>query len=200
MHVISSTCLALILIVSGQIFSVVNGAAGANPRGNRGGPSASSGAGVTNPSSGSASAAGTSSSSAGSSASSSAAGSPTSTTSSTSTPSLCPNASVSGGTTVYQGTATYYTFYNTAPGSCGSTPASGSYIVALPPGYMPPYPSNCNKCVSVTYGNTTISNVTVTDRCADCDSCHIDLSDAAFSALANKSLGKINVSWSISNC
>ena len=49
--------------------------------------------------------------------------------------------------------------------------------------------------LGVTTGQSISITVPVEDKCPTCDSSHIDLSQPAFSELANTDLGNIPVTW-----
>ncbi|KAJ4486238.1 RlpA-like double-psi beta-barrel-protein domain-containing protein-containing protein [Lentinula aciculospora] len=96
------------------------------------------------------------------------------------------------------------TYYATGLGACGITNNDSQFIAAVSeklfdiyPGYDDVNPNSnpvCNRQISLTYQSTTIT-VTVTDRCTACAETDLDLSPSAFSALADQSLGRINMSW-----
>jgi expansin (peptidoglycan-binding protein) len=96
------------------------------------------------------------------------------------------------------GNATYYN--DAGYGACGTQiDASSQLLVAVPAAYWTTAnPNDDPLCqgvsVQVTYNGTTIT-VPVEDKCPTCDADHIDLSQPAFSELADTGLGNIPVTW-----
>ncbi|PRY41320.1 cysteine/serine endopeptidase inhibitor [Umezawaea tangerina] len=97
------------------------------------------------------------------------------------------------------GNATYYDAAGF--GACGTQiDARTQLLVAVPASYWTTAnPNNDPLCrgvsVRVTYNGRTVT-VPVADKCPSCDSGHIDLSQPAFSRLADTALGNIPVTWS----
>ncbi|KAF8237778.1 barwin-like endoglucanase [Tricholoma matsutake] len=89
-------------------------------------------------------------------------------------------------------------------GACGITNNDQQFIAAVShsvfdffPGYNGGNPNSnpvCNKKVQVTYQGKQIT-VAITDRCVGCMPGDLDFSPAAFSALANPALGRIDILW-----
>ncbi|CAG8541596.1 14213_t:CDS:2 [Acaulospora morrowiae] len=92
------------------------------------------------------------------------------------------------------------TFYDPGLGACGITSSSNDFIVALNKEQFDAFPGNpnfnpfCGKQVDISFGGKTIT-CTVVDRCDGCLFGSLDLSPAAFQALADPSLGRIKISW-----
>ncbi|OCK95236.1 carbohydrate-binding module family 63 protein [Cenococcum geophilum 1.58] len=59
---------------------------------------------------------------------------------------------------------------------------------------------NCGACIQVTGPSGNSIKAMVVDECPGCGTNHLDLFPDAFSALANPTLGIINVSWDIVPC
>lgn len=95
------------------------------------------------------------------------------------------------------------TFYggNTQGGDCSFstyTLPSGLYGTALSSSNWN-NSGNCGGCVAVTYSGTTITAM-ITDECPSCGDNHLDLYEDAFEALADESLGVIDVTWDYVPC
>ncbi|KAH9836430.1 carbohydrate-binding module family 63 protein [Teratosphaeria destructans] len=100
----------------------------------------------------------------------------------------------------YSGEATFYGG-NLAGGTCSFstyTLPSGVYGTALSSSDWNSS-ANCGGCVNVSYGGKSITAMIV-DQCPDCGDNHLDLFPAAFSALADESLGVIDVTWEYTEC
>lgn len=93
------------------------------------------------------------------------------------------------------GKASYYTEWNSNPGSCGYIPSFDN-LVALSPEYMP---AACGKCIIVNHGGVQEKAI-VTDTCMGCDSGHIDMSDNMFSRFDDLAKGIIAVDWEFIEC
>lgn len=108
--------------------------------------------------------------------------------------------STGGGSGDHTGEAT---FYDTGMGSCGITSTDSDFIVALnkdmwQAGMIDGNPNHntlCGKKLTAHRGGKSVT-VTVTDMCPGCASGDLDLSPAAFNALASPSEGRVGVSWS----
>lgn len=59
--------------------------------------------------------------------------------------------------------------------------------------------ANCGRCVSVTGPKGTVV-VRVIDKCPGCDAGDLDLSETAFSKIANKSAGRVKITWRFVDC
>lgn len=100
------------------------------------------------------------------------------------------------GSTARVGKASYYTFYNQNPGSCGYIPKT-NMIAALSPVHMK---AACDKCILVEYGGKNLK-VQVTDTCMGCDENKIDLSDEAFKYFAPLDQGILDgIKWDFVPC
>jgi len=96
------------------------------------------------------------------------------------------------------------TYYSTGLGACGIVNRNSDYIVAVSAQLFDTYPGNtpnpnnnpiCHKQLTAHYKGKSVT-VTVTDRCAGCNGVYdLDLSPSAFSVLADKSLGRIPITW-----
>ncbi|CAG8464958.1 2124_t:CDS:2, partial [Ambispora leptoticha] len=91
------------------------------------------------------------------------------------------------------------TFYNPGVGACGQTSGAGSFIAAInkPQWGNPANPNSnpiCGKQATVTgpKGSTT---VTILDLCPECAFGSLDLSPAAFNAIADPNAGRVPISW-----
>ncbi|KAI0790220.1 RlpA-like double-psi beta-barrel-protein domain-containing protein-containing protein [Irpex lacteus] len=99
---------------------------------------------------------------------------------------------------------TLVTVYNPGIGVCGLVNTAADHVVAVSTILFdsflssPTAPPNtdplCGKQITVTYqGRST--TVTVADRCASCAEFDLALSPAAFSDLADLSLGRLRAQW-----
>ncbi|OCH95800.1 hypothetical protein OBBRIDRAFT_720074 [Obba rivulosa] len=97
------------------------------------------------------------------------------------------------------------TFYATGLGACGITNTDSDFIIAVShllfdafPGYDGVNPNLnpvCNKKIQAHYQGNSVT-VTVTDRCTGCAVSDLDFSPAAFSQLADESIGRIfGMTW-----
>ncbi|AEO68335.1 uncharacterized protein THITE_52547 [Thermothielavioides terrestris NRRL 8126] len=95
-----------------------------------------------------------------------------------------------------------FTYYNPGLGACGYTNTDSDYVVALSHADFDPSTPNgnpnenplCGKKLRAAYNGKTV-DVTVVDRCVACNSGDLDLSPAAFSALADLSVGVLQGTW-----
>lgn len=116
--------------------------------------------------------------------------SPTSTTSS--------DSSETGSSGEQKGEGTYY---STGLGACGVTNQDTDYIVAISHELFDETntgnPNNnpvCGKKIKANYQGKSVE-VKVTDRCEGCAYGDLDFSPSAFTQLADKSLGRIDITW-----
>ncbi|KAH0838364.1 RlpA-like double-psi beta-barrel-protein domain-containing protein-containing protein [Lanmaoa asiatica] len=112
------------------------------------------------------------------------------------------------------------TYYSTGLGACGITNNDGQYIAAVSyllfdsyvsvlffssrsifslfhSGYDGVNPNTnpvCGKQVTASYQGKQ-ATVAITDRCTGCQITDLDFSPSAFNALADPSLGRINITW-----
>jgi len=105
----------------------------------------------------------------------------------------------SGTASAVSGTASYYN--DAGYGACGTQINAGTQLLVAAPAslWTTPNPNNdplCRKSIRVTHNGRTIT-VPIKDKCPSCPSNKIDLSQPAFSQLADTSLGIINVTWQI---
>jgi expansin (peptidoglycan-binding protein) len=89
------------------------------------------------------------------------------------------------------GTATYY---KSPPGNCSypSAPADGLYVALSPSEYAGA--AACGGYLEV-HGPDGSARVEVVDQCPECAAGHIDLSPAAFAAIAPLAAGQVSVSY-----
>jgi len=97
------------------------------------------------------------------------------------------------------------TYYGTGLGACGITNNDSQYIAAVShllfdtyPGYNGANPNQnpvCGKQVTASYQGKSVT-VTITDRCVGCKVTDLDFSPAAFSQIADQSVGRISdMTW-----
>ncbi|PQE18899.1 SCP-like extracellular protein [Rutstroemia sp. NJR-2017a BVV2] len=89
------------------------------------------------------------------------------------------------------------TYYDVGLGACGWTNADSEMVVALSWELMGTQSNgnpNCGKKIKVSYGGKSVV-VKVVDKCMGCKTDDLDLSPAAFSALAPESAGRIKGTW-----
>lgn len=119
------------------------------------------------------------------------------TASSSSSSQASPSASSSGGS--FKGQGTYYT---PDVGACGKTNSESDMIVAVSQklykdkqtGNNPNNNPLCGRKIKASYQGKPVE-VTVADACVGCKYDDLDFSPAAFSKIADKSLGRIDISW-----
>ncbi|TFK45284.1 barwin-like endoglucanase [Heliocybe sulcata] len=85
------------------------------------------------------------------------------------------------------------TWFTPGLGACGATSASTDLIVALSPSEFASG-AHCYKHITITFNGKT-TDATVVDECPGCEVGSLDLSPAAFSALASLGAGRIKVDW-----
>ncbi|KAM9926206.1 hypothetical protein OXX59_003375 [Metschnikowia pulcherrima] len=101
--------------------------------------------------------------------------------------------------TLYAGDGTWY---YTGLGACGWVNTDNDYIVAIghglfdqyTPGTNPNENTLCGKKIRAYYQGKSVE-VTAVDRCEGCKPYDIDFSPAAFSQLADQSVGRIKITW-----
>ena len=93
------------------------------------------------------------------------------------------------------GEATYYNAEGL--GACG---------IQTPPDYLVAAindeqysKANCGRCVSVTGPKGTVV-VRIIDKCPGCDAGDLDLSQTAFTKIADKSAGRVKITWHFVDC
>ncbi|KAM9908754.1 hypothetical protein OXX79_000170 [Metschnikowia pulcherrima] len=94
------------------------------------------------------------------------------------------------------------TWYYTGLGACGWVNTDQDYIVAIghglfdqyTPGTNPNENTLCGKKIRAHYQGKSVE-VTAVDRCEGCKPYDIDFSPAAFSQLADQSVGRIKITW-----
>lgn len=95
-----------------------------------------------------------------------------------------------------------FTYYNPGLGACGQTHGDGDLVVALSYVDFDPQTPNgnpnnnplCGRRLRAHYAGKSV-DVTAVDRCPGCNSGDLDLSPAAFQALADLSVGVIQSTW-----
>jgi len=97
------------------------------------------------------------------------------------------------------------TYYGTGLGACGWTNKDTDYIAAASellydtwPGANSGNPNDnpiCGRYATAHYGGNSV-RVKIVDRCVACKKYDLDFSPAAFSQLADQSLGRIDITWS----
>ncbi|AEO59689.1 hypothetical protein MYCTH_2119829 [Thermothelomyces thermophilus ATCC 42464] len=95
-----------------------------------------------------------------------------------------------------------FTYYNPGLGACGHSNGDGDLVVALSHADFDPSTPNgnpnnnplCGRRLRASYAGRSV-DVTVVDRCVACNSGDLDLSPAAFQALADLSVGVIGGTW-----
>ncbi|CAG8504890.1 12210_t:CDS:1 [Ambispora gerdemannii] len=116
--------------------------------------------------------------------------------STTSTPS---GGTTSSGTGSHSGEGTYY---NPGLGACGHQDDDSSSVVALAaPDFDPSTPNGnpnkntlCGKRIRIYYNGKQVEG-TVQDRCPECKAGDVDMSPTMFDAIADRSLGRIPITW-----
>lgn len=108
-----------------------------------------------------------------------------------------PPSPIWNGSCGFGGKATYYTEWNSNPGSCGYIPKQDN-IVAVARQLMP---ASCGRCILIRYRGKELKAV-VTDTCEACSSNPrwIDLSNTLFERFDSTSLGVLQVDWDFCEC
>ncbi|KAF8880755.1 RlpA-like double-psi beta-barrel-protein domain-containing protein-containing protein [Infundibulicybe gibba] len=91
----------------------------------------------------------------------------------------------------FQGQATWY---RTGYGSCGGSNQDGDFIAALSTAEYNGG-AHCWQRIMVEHEGRSVE-VTIVDSCPGCGENGLDLSPAAFEALAPSGAGRIDISWS----
>ncbi|KAF7340510.1 Riboflavin-aldehyde forming enzyme [Mycena sanguinolenta] len=99
---------------------------------------------------------------------------------------------LSARTTIFSGDATWYTPDGNV-GACGAPMQNSDFIVALSSAHYHDG-AHCWQHLNVEYNGKNI-DVTIGDLCPGCATEGIDLSEGAFAALADLSVGVIPVQW-----
>ncbi|ATZ58364.1 hypothetical protein BCIN_16g01700 [Botrytis cinerea B05.10] len=90
------------------------------------------------------------------------------------------------------------TYYAVGLGACGVTNSDSELVVAMSAGLMGTQSNgnpNCGKKIKISHGGKSVT-VKVVDKCMGCATYDLDLSPAAFKALAPESAGRIKGTWS----
>ena len=117
----------------------------------------------------------------------------TSTTPSSPTTSTKPSGSLQSG----EGT-----YYSVELGACGKVNSDDEYVIAVSHGLYddhnidnnPNHNPLCGKKIRAYYEGKSV-DVTIVDRCASCAYNDLDFSPSAFTQLADKKLGRIDITW-----
>ncbi|GMG31472.1 unnamed protein product [Ambrosiozyma monospora] len=92
------------------------------------------------------------------------------------------------------------TYYSVGADNCGTSSSDSDYVCAISHSLYETavnsedISSYCGKKINVSYGGKSIT-VTVVDSCEACGDNDLDFSPTAFSALADQSLGELNIEW-----
>ncbi|KAI6028724.1 plant expansin [Pisolithus orientalis] len=126
-------------------------------------------------------------------------GKPTTTTSSTAQPAATSGNSMTSSSLNYGGYATYF-YQNGNAGACGQVHSDSDYICAMDQALFGDSGNGsplCGMQVQITNINTgAMVTVTVADDCPTCANANsIDLSVAAFEAIASLSEGEVAIAW-----
>lgn len=97
--------------------------------------------------------------------------------------------------TEYSGEATYY--YTTQMGACGIPTPPDDLVAAINDEQYSK--ENCGRCVGVEGPNGSVV-VRIIDKCPGCDFGDLDLSDTAFTQIAEKSAGRVKITWKFTPC
>ena len=93
---------------------------------------------------------------------------------------------------VQKGQGTYYGA--TGAGACSYDPSPGNLMVAAMNAPQWQNSQVCGTCVDVTGPKGTVS-VRIVDLCPECKSGDLDLSEEAFTMIAEKAAGRVDISW-----
>lgn len=99
---------------------------------------------------------------------------------------------------VVQGIATYY---DTADGSgnCGFDPTPNDLDVAAFDSADYAGSATCGECVKITGPKGTVT-VRIVDSCPDCEQHHLDLAPSAFDKIADRSAGRVTITYQAVAC
>ncbi|GMG35865.1 unnamed protein product [Ambrosiozyma monospora] len=92
------------------------------------------------------------------------------------------------------------TYYSVGADNCGTSSSDSDYVVAISRAlYLTKVDSQdissyCGQQIDVNYGGKSVT-VTVVDSCESCGENDLDLSPSAFSALADQSVGVLDIEW-----
>lgn len=98
------------------------------------------------------------------------------------------------------------TYYDPEMGACGKVNSADEMIVAISHELYDEYTPNgnpnkntlCGKKIKASYEGKSVE-VSIVDRCVGCAHDDLDLSPAAFEKIADKDLGRINLTWEWAN-
>lgn len=93
------------------------------------------------------------------------------------------------------GDATYYTPGTT--GACGIKTPADKLVGALGPALYSK--DNCGQCATVTGPKGSVT-VLLNERCGGCKGESMDLSPQAFTQIADKSAGRVKITWHFTDC
>lgn len=117
-------------------------------------------------------------------------------TSTSTTPTATPSTSTGG---EFSGEGTYY---DPEMGACGNVNSGDEKVVAISQYLFDKYTPNgnpnknslCGKKINASYEGKTVE-VTIVDICVGCKEHDLDLSPSAFADIADKGLGRIDITW-----
>ncbi|KAL8369684.1 hypothetical protein RB595_000156 [Gaeumannomyces hyphopodioides] len=94
-----------------------------------------------------------------------------------------------------------FTYFNPAVGACGFSNSDGDFIVAISAALYdaagtgdPNKNPLCGRSIVARHGGKEV-RVTVADRCVGCATYDLDLSVAAYNAIADPNAGRVKGSW-----
>ena len=102
--------------------------------------------------------------------------------------------------TIYKGEGTYYDgIAGTSSGNCSLPVADGDYFHCAINDFMYNNSEACGACVIVTGPKGSIT-LQVVDRCPECASGDIDMTEEAFSQIADVVDGRVPITWKYTTC
>ncbi|MDB4993025.1 MAG: hypothetical protein JWM74_457 [Myxococcaceae bacterium] len=95
------------------------------------------------------------------------------------------------------GIATYYDA--TGEGACSFDASPGDLDVAAMNADQYGDSSVCGECVAIDGPKGKVT-VRIVDKCPDCNTGHLDLSESAFAKIADVSAGRVSITWRVVSC
>lgn len=95
------------------------------------------------------------------------------------------------------GVATYYAADGS--GNCSFDPSPNDLDVAAMDDPEWDNSNVCGECVAVTGPKGSVT-VRIVDRCPECETGHLDLSESAFAKIADVSAGRVPITWKVVAC
>ena len=95
------------------------------------------------------------------------------------------------------GIATYYDA--TGEGACSFDASPGDLDVAAMNASQYGDSSVCGECVAIDGPKGKVT-VRIVDKCPDCNTGHLDLSESAFAKIADVSAGRVSITWRVVSC